>query len=131
MAANPSRVTGWWLFAGVLLTVAGIINIIYGIAAIGNSKYFAQDVTLIATNLKTYGWAILLIGVAELTAGFSLFVGGGWGRFVGIVAAGLNAIFYLLTIPAAPFWSLCMFILSIVIVYELSKSTPENQGPVL
>lgn len=123
MAANPERVTGWWLFAGVLLTVAGIANIIYGVAAISDSKYFAENVTLIATDLKTYGWLILLLGVAQLTAGGSLFVGGSWGRFVGIVAAGLNAIAYLLTIPVAPFWSLSLFILSLVILYELSKST--------
>jgi hypothetical protein len=126
MTANPERVTGWWLFAGVLLTVAGIINIIYGIAAISDSKYFAENVTLIATDLKNYGWVILLVGVVELTAGASLFVGGSWGRFVGIVAAGLNAILYLLTIPAAPFWSLSLFLLSIVILYELSKSAPQN-----
>ncbi|MBJ7353795.1 MAG: hypothetical protein JHC98_03135 [Thermoleophilaceae bacterium] len=126
MAANPDRVTGWWLFAGVLLTVAGIADIIYGIAAIGDSKFFTENVTLIATDLKSYGWAILLIGVIQLTAGLSLFVGGGWGRFVGIIAAALNAIAYLLTIPSAPFWSLCMFLLSIVILYELSKSAPSE-----
>ncbi|MGH2958150.1 MAG: DUF7144 family membrane protein [Solirubrobacterales bacterium] len=126
MTANPERVTGWWLFAGVLLTVAGIANIIYGIAAVGDSKFFTENVTLIATDLKTYGWVILLLGVVQLTAGASLFVGGGWGRFVGIVAAGLNAIAYLLTIPVAPFWSLSLFLLSIVILYELSKSAPEN-----
>lgn len=126
MTANPERVTGWWLLAGVLLTVAGIANIIYGIAAVGESKFFAENVTLIATDLKTYGWVILLLGVVQLTAGASLFVGGGWGRFVGIVAAGLNAIFYLLTIPAAPFWSLCLFLLSMIILYELSKSAPQE-----
>jgi hypothetical protein len=126
MTAHPSRVTGWWLFAGVLLFVAGIADIIYGIAAIGNSKFFTQNVTFVASDLKTYGWAILLIGIIQLTAGLSLFVGGGWGRFVGIVAAGLNAIAYLLTIPAAPFWSLCMFLLSVVILYELAKAAPDE-----
>lgn len=126
MTANPQRVTGWWLLAGVLLTVAGIANIIYGIAAVGDSKFFAENVTLIATDLNTYGWVILVLGVVQLTAGASLFVGGGWGRFVGIVAAGLNAILYLLTIPAAPFWSLCLFLLSMVILYELSKSAPQD-----
>lgn len=126
MSANPSRVTGWWVFAGVLLFVAGIANIIYGIAAVGDSKFFTENVTLIATDLNTYGWVILVIGVVQLTAAGSLFVGGGWGRFVGIVAAGLNAIAYLLTIPAAPFWSLCLFLLSVVILYELSKSSSQE-----
>lgn len=125
MSSNPDRVTGWWLLAGTLLIIAGVANVIYGIAAVGDSRYFTENVTLIATDLNTYGWVILVLGVIQLTAGVSLFTGGGWGRFVGIVAAGLNAIFYLLTIPAAPFWSLCLFVLSVVIVYELAKSSQE------
>jgi hypothetical protein len=126
MSDNSSRVTGWWLFAGILLFVAGIADVIYGIAAISNSKFFTEDATLIATNLHTYGWAILVIGVIQLTAGVSLFGGGGWGRFVGIIAAGLNAIAYLLTINVSPIWSLCIFLLSLTILYELAKA-PEHQ----
>jgi len=32
---NEGSLSGWWVFAGVLLIVAGVLNIIYGIAAIG------------------------------------------------------------------------------------------------
>lgn len=126
MSANPNRVTGWWVFAGVLLLVAGVANVIYGIAALDDSRFFTENVTLIASDLNTYGWVILLLGVIQLTAGVSLFAGGGWGRFVGVIAAALNAIAYLVTINAAPFWSLCAFILSVVILYELLKPTPED-----
>lgn len=121
MSSDPSRVTGWWIFAGVLLFVSGALNIIYGIAALSDSNYFEDTAELIATNLKTYGWVTLVLGVIQFTAAFSLFMGGGWGRFVGIVSAAIAAIIYLLTIPAAPFWSLCLFILSMIILYELSK----------
>ena len=38
--------SGWWVFAGVLLIVAGILNIIYGIAAIGDSKFFTDNAHL-------------------------------------------------------------------------------------
>lgn len=126
MSSNLDRVTGWWIFAAALLLVAGVANLIYGIAAIGDSRFFTENVTLIAAELNTYGWVILVLGIIQLTAGASLMTGGGWGRFVGIVAASLNAIAYLLTIPVAPFWSLCLFILSVVILYELSKSSPET-----
>lgn len=126
MAANPNRVTGWWVFAGVLLLVAGVANVIYGFGAIDDSRFFTENVTLIAGDLNTYGWVILLIGIVQLTAGISLFAGGGWGRFVGVIAAALNALAYLVTINAAPFWSICAFILSVVILYELLKPTPED-----
>lgn len=125
MSDNIDRVTGWWVFAGTLLFIGGILDLFYGIAAVSNSKFFTENVTYIASGLHTYGWAIIVIGVIQLTAGLSLFAGGGWGRFVGIIAAGLNAIAYLLSINASPFWSLAMFFLSVVILYELAKS-PEQ-----
>lgn len=37
-----SRV-GRAIFAAVLLMIAGVLNIIYGTAAIGNSKFFVHD----------------------------------------------------------------------------------------
>lgn len=125
MSANPDRVTGWWVFAGILLFVSGALSIIYGIAALSDSRFFTENATLIATNLNTYGWVTLVLGIIEFSAAFSLFAGGGWGRFVGIVAAMVSAVIYLMTIPAAPFFSLALFALSIIILYELAKS-PEN-----
>ena len=117
-----SRVTGWWVFAGILLAIAGILNTIWGIAAIGNSKFFTDNATYIISGLNTWGWIVLLIGVLQLFAAASLFSGGGFGRWVGILAAGLSAIAALMSIPGSPFWSLCVFALAIIVVYELAKA---------
>jgi hypothetical protein len=119
---NIDRVTGWWLFAGILLLISGTLNIVYGIAAIGNSHFFTANASYILTELNTWGWVTLILGVIELCAGFSLFAGGSFGRWFGILAAGLVAIASLLDLPAYPFWSLCVFALSIIILYELAKS---------
>ena len=124
---NESRVTGWWVFAGILLAIAGILNVVWGIAAIGNSHFFTANAHYIVTNLKTWGWVTLIIGVIELIAAFSLFSGGGFGRWIGIFAAALASISALLSIPAYPFWALCIFALSIIILYELAKA-PERYG---
>ena len=125
MTTNESRVTGWWVFAGILLLIAGVLNVIYGIAAIGNSHFFTANAHYILSDLKTWGWVTVIIGAVELIAGFSLFSGGGFGRWVGIFAAALASISALLSIPAYPFWSLCIFALSIIILYELAKA-PER-----
>jgi hypothetical protein len=116
---DESLISGWWVFAGVLLLVAGVLNIIYGIAAIGDSKFFTENVTYIISGLNTWGWLLLILGVLELVAAFSLFSGGEFGRWFGIFMASLNAIGALLTIPGSPFWSLALFTLSIIIVYKL------------
>lgn len=116
-----STLSGWWVFAGVLLLVAGILNIVYGIAAIGDSKFFINDVSFIVSSLNTWGWIILIIGVLEIIAAFSLFSGGEFGRWFGIFIASLNAIGALLSIPAYPFWSLAVFALAIIIIYKLAE----------
>jgi hypothetical protein len=118
---DEGLISGWWVFAGVLLLVAGILNIIYGIAAIGDSKFFTENGQYIISSLHTWGWVTLVIGVLELIAAFSLFSGGEYGRWVGIFVGSLNAMAALLTIPARPFWSLAIFALSIIIIYKLAE----------
>jgi hypothetical protein len=122
MARNEARVTGWWVFAASLLLLAGVLNVIWGIAAISDAKFFIADQKYIISSLHTWGWVTLILGVLQLGAAFSLASGGGFGRWAGMLVAGLNAISALLSIPAYPFWSLCVFALSIVILYELAKA---------
>ena len=125
MNEESTTLSGWWVFAGVLLLVAGVLNIIYGIAAIGDSKFFTENATYIISGLHTWGWIMLIIGVLELVAAFSLFSGGEFGRWFGIFIASLNAMGALLSIPAYPFWSLAIFALSIIIIYKLAEG-PEG-----
>lgn len=129
MNDDQGAIGGWWVFAGVLLLVAGVLNIIYGIAAIGDSRFFADDVSYIVSGLNTWGWVHLIVGVLQLVAAFSLFSGGEFGRWFGIFVASLNAIGALLALPAAPFWSLAIFALSIIIVYKLAEG-PEGTSTV-
>ena len=72
---SESLLSGWWVFAGILLLVAGLLNIIWGIAAIGDSKFFTEEATYILSGLHTWGWIMLIVGVLELVAAFSLWSG--------------------------------------------------------
>lgn len=121
-AAHEARVTGWWVFAGCMLGLAGTLNIIWGIAAVANSSFFVDGQRYILTsNLHSWGWATLILGVVQLFASVSLFSGNAFGRWIGIFSGTLAAIVALLTLPAYPFWGLCLFALSVIIVYELAK----------
>src|SRR5947209_19309741 len=99
-------------FAAVLLMIGGVLNIIYGIAAIGNSNFFVHDAHYVIGSLKTWGWVALIIGIVELLAAFSLFSGQAFGRYFGIGVAALAALVALIELPAYPFWSLAVFALS-------------------
>jgi hypothetical protein len=122
---EDSLLSGWWVFAGILLLVAGLLNIVWGIAAIGDSKFFTEEATYILSGLNTWGWIILILGVTEMIAAFSLWSGGEFGRWFGIFVAALNSVAALLSIPAYPFWSLAVFALSIIIIYKLAEG-PEK-----
>lgn len=125
---HEERVTGWWVFAGVLLLIAGILNIIWGIAAIGESHFVTVNgAHYVFGKLNTWGWITLALGVIEIFAGFSLFAGGSFGRWFGIFAAALVAIGALLDIWVLPFWSICVFALSVIVIYELAKE-PEGRA---
>ena len=112
--------SGWVTFAGVMLFVVGVLNLIYGIAAIGDSKFFIQDQKFILSNLNTWGWITLLIGVLQLLAAFSLWSGNTYGRVIAIFSASLGAIGSLMSIPAYPFWSLAIFAMCIIVIHQVA-----------
>ena len=114
------RGAGRIVFAGVLLLIAGFLNIIYGIGALDDANVFVNDKRYIFTNLNTLGWVLIILGVIQLTGGFSLLAGNTYGRVIGIVAGTLGAIGALLSIGGAyPWWSLAIFALCVYVVYGI------------
>ena len=123
---------GWLVFAGIMVMLVGILNTIYGIAAIDKAAFFLADQKYIVSDLSTWGWITLAIGIGQLFAAFSLWSGNVYGRIVGIVMAIASSIAALLSIPAYPFWSLAVFTIDILIIYGLAsydadrRSTPRG-----
>jgi hypothetical protein len=115
------------VFAGILLAVAGTLNIIYGIAAITDASFFVDNTRYVFSTLSTWGWITLLLGIVQLIAGMSLLAGGMFGRVIGIVAATLGAIGALLSVGGAyPFWSLGVFALCVIVIHGLVVYEPEE-----
>lgn len=119
-AAEPLRGANWVLFAGIMLMLMAILNVIWGIAAIDNSSFFVNDTNYILSDLKTWGWVALGIAALQAIAAFSIWKGGVFGVWFGIAAASVNAISALMAIPSYPFWSLAIFAIDIMIIYGLA-----------
>lgn len=114
------RGTGRVVFAATLLLIVGTLNIIYGIGALDNANIFVGDRRFILDDLNTLGWVLIVVGLIQLTGGFSLASGNAYGRVIGIVAGTLGAIAALLSIGGAyPWWSLCVFALCIYVVHGI------------
>jgi hypothetical protein len=124
------RGAGRATFAAVLLLIAGTINIVYGIGALDSANIYANDTRYIFTNLNTMGWVLIVLGVIQLTGGFSLWAGNAYGRVIGIVGASLGAIGALLSIGGAnPWWSLAIFALCVYIIQGIVVLGDDERAP--
>ncbi|HEX6696595.1 MAG TPA: hypothetical protein VF080_07370 [Solirubrobacteraceae bacterium] len=114
------RGTGRALLAATLLLIAGTLNIIYGIGALDGANVFVNDKRYILTDLNTMGWVLIVLGIIQLTGGFSLMTGNTYGRFIGILGGTLGAIGAVLSIGGNyPWWSVALFFLCIYIVHGI------------
>ncbi|MCW2998629.1 MAG: hypothetical protein JWN65_2178 [Solirubrobacterales bacterium] len=110
---------GWVAFAGVMLSIVGVLNIVYGIAAIDDAKFYINDARFVISNLSLWGWVLLVVGTVQVCAAASIFAGTAWGRWVGILTAGVNSIALLMLLPAYPFLALALFAVDILVIYGL------------
>jgi hypothetical protein len=123
------RGAGRVVFAAILLLMVGTLNIIYGIGAIDGANYFANDTRFVLDDLNTLGWVVLVLGVVQLCAGFSLMAGHAFGRVFAIFAGSLGAIGALLSIGGSnPWWSLAVFALCVFVVHGIVVYGEDERG---
>jgi hypothetical protein len=123
------RGTGRATFAGILLLIAGTLNVVYGIGALDSANIFLNDQRFILDDLNTMGWVLIVLGLIQLTGGFSLLAGNTYGRVIGIIGGTLGAIGALFSIGGAnPWWSLAIFFLCVWVVYGIVILGEDERG---
>ncbi len=117
-----SRMVGWAIFAGVVLIMAGIFDALKGLAAIigPDSAYFLGPAgNLFLFDVAGWGWWHLIIGLLLVLVGVFVLRGATWARTIAIILVVLNAVGQLALLPVAPWWSLILIALDVLIVYAL------------
>lgn len=110
---------GWILFASIMLVVAGAFNFIWGITALARDQYFINQVLF--ANLTFWGWVILIWGVIQIIAGFSILTKEQWARWFGIVAAALSMIFMFMVLWAHPVGGVVVIAIDVLVIYGLGQ----------
>jgi hypothetical protein len=114
------RGAGSALFVGILLMIAGVLDLIYGIAAVRDAGFWTTNTQFVFSSLHTWGWVSIILGAIEITAALSLFGGGTYGQVVGIIAATLGAIGALLNIGGShPWWAIGVFAICVIVLKGL------------
>ena len=111
---------GWLLFAGAMLFLAGVLNVIFGIGAIDDSSFFTDEGRYILfDDLNAWGWFFVIVGILQVVAAISIWNGGAFGAVFGIFAAGMNILILLFTVNAYPFAAFMLFLIDLLVIYGL------------
>jgi hypothetical protein len=121
------RRSGWLTFSAVMLILAGIMRVIDGIWAFGYHGAVPDGLqgALLGHSLSTYGWVWVVTGVILIAAGI-LVLGPSdqpsaeVSRWIGIIAASLDALAGIFVIPYYPVWALIDIAIAVMVIYGLS-----------
>ena len=119
---RAGAVAGWVLFAGSLIFIVGILDVIQSLVALFKQEVYVvgESGLILTTNYTTWGWMLLIWGIVMVLAALSLFAGGGFGRWFAIIVVAVNMIGQFAWFPAYPLWSLVVIGLSVAVLWALT-----------
>ena len=116
---SEGRGLGLVVFASAVMAIVGCFNLIYGIAAIGNSHVFVAGAHYVFGDLRSWGWVTLIIAVLQLVAAAGVIAGNQLARWFGVAVIALSAIDMMFFLPAYPFWALMIIAVDVVALWGL------------
>jgi hypothetical protein len=126
---EPTGWTGWIIFAGVMMILAGSLNFFYGLIAAINDEWVVWtnrgDVYL---DVSEWGWVHMFVGGIVVLAGFGLFTGNILARTVAVVVAGLSLILNFFFIPVYPLWALTVITIDVLVIWALTAHGREMRS---
>jgi hypothetical protein len=122
--APPRQVTGWvgWVaFAGVMLVMLGVFQLIEGLVAIFDNGYFVvrPDGLVVNVDYNAWGWLHFALGVLGIVIGLGLLRGNAAARVAGVILAAVSAIVNLGFIAAYPVWSTIIIAVDVIVIYAI------------
>jgi cell division protein FtsL len=129
---DQERLTGWAAFAGAALLVIGLLDVVYGLAALLNDNVITSAGNgqgVIIWDFTTWGWIHLILGVILILTAFGLFSAAGWARVVAIILCIFGAVAQVGLITAFPIWSFLMILLFIAVIYNLTAKGLTTTNP--
>jgi hypothetical protein len=111
-------------FAGVIVVLAGAMNLLDGIVALVNGEYFRVE-SLLFGDITAWGVFWLFSGVLLLFSGWLILRRSTFGVVYGVTVAGLNALAQLMFLSAYPAWSVAAIVVDGLIIWALTAHIDE------
>ena len=120
-AKGSAVANGFIVFAGVALVMIGAFHALQGLVALFNDDFYVVGQKWIFEfDLTVWGWIHLVAGIGIVVAGFFIFSGAAWARWVGIGVAAISALLNFMWLPYYPIWSLVIIALDVLVIWALA-----------
>lgn len=127
MATNKpgqsKEVTGWvgWVyFAGIMMVIMGVLQMIAGMTALFNDQYYlVTERALLTFDFTTWGWLHLALGLLIAGAGVAVSNGLTWGRVIAILLCSMNIVALFGFVSAYPIWVVLLIAINVLVIYAL------------
>ena len=127
MMARGRRRSGWVHFAAAFMLNVGLLNAVWGIAALTNAPYFIETGLLWST-LTTWGWIALVVGALQMVCGLLVFVGRRLGQLLALVLATVGVIVNFLSVGAYPVWSVIALAFNALVLWAVTVHGEDFAG---
>lgn len=120
-AGYSAGAVGWSAFAGIMLAVVGVLDIIQGVVAVANDEFYVVGSEWVFKfDTTTWGWIHIVLGVVLLLSGLGVFSGNVLARTVGVVVAALVMVVNFAWLPYYPIWSIIIIAVCIAVIWALT-----------
>ena len=124
MEIRPVKRSGMLTFAGVMLVIAGSLNLLSGVVALAKDELFRAD-ELLFGDLSAWGFWWLFVGLLLVWAGTQVYSRKESGLGPGIGLAGLNIFTQLMFVDANPARAISIVALDVIIIWALCANADE------
>jgi hypothetical protein len=115
--------SGWVTFAAIIIVIAGMFNLLSGIAAITEDDLVKDlNQVLYGIDIEAWGWFWAFIGVAQLITAGLLFSRNPTGAMLAILGATISATFTIFLIFVAPLWAITVVALDIAVIWAITAN---------
>jgi hypothetical protein len=120
-ANYSSAAAGWAMFAGIMLIIIGVFDMIQGIVALVNDEFFVIGVDYVFKfDITSWGWIHIIGGIVLVASGAGIFSGNVLARTVGVIVAGLSIIWNFAWLPYYPIWSIISIAVGVTVIWALT-----------
>jgi hypothetical protein len=122
-AQDEATGSGWLFFAGTILGLAGLMRVVDSIWAFGYKGALPDGLKdgLLGSNLTTYAWTWLIVGMVLIGASFAVLTRSQFARWIGFIAATIGALSAVAWMPYYPVWSLVYIAIAVLVFYALAR----------